>query len=106
MGTRFPAETGFLAAILKHNAVKTKLVNYQIGQRYFGGILTSVTVHINIISCIFLCWAYYGPPALSLLTPQQLLLKMKLDLDPKMKVWYKLLYYMMGGINMKLSVQV
>ena len=57
----------------------------------------SVTVHINVISYVLICWAYYGPLALSLLTPQQLLLKMKLDLDPTMKMWYNLLYYMMGG---------
>ena len=36
MGTRFPTETQFLAAILKYKAVKTKLVYYKIEKDVWG----------------------------------------------------------------------
>ena len=60
----------------------------------------SVTVYMNVISYSLICWVYYGLLVPSPLIPLQLLLKMKPDLDPTMKIWYKLLYYMMGSINL------
>ena len=57
----------------------------------------SVTMYINVIYYALICWVYYGLLVPSPLTPPQLLLKMKSDLDPTMKTWYKLLNYMMGG---------
>ena len=51
----------------------------------------SVTVYMNIISYTLICWVYYGLLVPSPLIPQWLLVKMKPDLDPTMKMWYKLL---------------
>ena len=66
-----------------------------------------MAVYINVIFYVLVCWVYYGLLVPSPLIPPQLLLKMKQDLDPTMKMWYKLLYYTMGeGINMKSSVPI
>ena len=64
-------------------------------------------MYINIISYVLICWVDYGLLVPSPLIPPQLLLKMKPDLDPTIKMWYKLLYYMMGeDINMKSNIPV
>ena len=63
-------------------------------------------MYINVISYILICSVYYWLLVPSPLIPPQLLLKMKLDLDCIMNTWYKLLYYTMGGINMKSSVPI
>ena len=57
----------------------------------------SVTVYMNVTSYSLRYWVYYGLLVPSPLIPQQLLVKMKQDLDPTMKTWNKLFYYMIRG---------
>ena len=54
-------------------------------------------MYIKIISYLLICWAYYEPLPLSLLNPQWLLLMLKLDPDPEMKTYHKLLYDIIRG---------
>ena len=63
-------------------------------------------MYINVMSYLLVCWIYCEPPTPSLPTLLQLPLRLKLDPDPSIKMWYKLLYYKMGGRNMKLSGQI
>ena len=92
-GTSFPTETRFLAAILNHKAVKSEAAVKYTGKDVLEpshvSNKVSVTMCINIISYILICWVYYGLPVPSPLIPPQLLLKMKPDLDPTIKTWYK-----------------
>ena len=66
----------------------------------------SVTVYINLMSYLLVCWVYCEPPTPSVSTLLQLPLRLKLNPDPRVKIWYKLPYYMMGGINMISSGQI
>ena len=63
-------------------------------------------MYINVMSYLLLCWVDCELSTPSLPNFLQLPLRLKLDPDPIVKIWYKLLYYMMGGINMKSSVQI
>ena len=65
-----------------------------------------MTVYINVMSYLLVCWVYFQPTTPSLPNFLQLPLRLKLDPGPRVKMWYKLLYYMIGGINMKSSGQI
>ena len=59
------------------------------------------------MSYLLVCWVYCEPPTPSVPNLLQLPLQLKLDSDPRVKTWYKLLYCMIeGGKNMKLSGQI
>ena len=84
-GTRFPAETGFPAAILNLKAVDLEAALLLTGRkRYFWATHVldevSVTVYMNVISYSLVCWVYYGQLVPSPLIPPQLLWEMKLDI--------------------------
>ena len=110
VGTLFPTENRFLEAILKFQVVRMKLLHCQFEKtffwRYYCKKEVSVTVYINVMSYLLVCWVYCEPPTPSLPIHLQLPLRLKLDPDPRVKTWYKLPYYMMGGINMKSGGQV
>ena len=85
-------------------AVKTLLNQKDIFQAIYISNMVSVTMYMNVISYILICSVYCEVQVPSVLAPPQLLWMMKQGSIPIMKTWYKITYYTLGGLSMKLSV--